>query len=169
MSMPPHTFSKKGSSTTRSSSAHAEAALSQIASSTNQPVAADIPKPTEQPHTSLPPPPSRLLSATCEPAAARGSRLQSDPFLPVCIHPSPPAGSQWWLPQLSLSWVPWFAVRTPPKNYGTRSSTVVLVDAKGRFKVVERYRSEENGDAGEEEARVHMGQVERNTFEFCDV
>lgn len=93
----------------------------------------------------------------------------------MCIHPSPLAGSQWWLPRLALSWVPWFGARTPKKNYGTRSSTVVLVDAAGRMKVVERNLGdgdgvgEENGNVGGEEARVHMRQAERNTFEFCDV
>ncbi len=95
----------------------------------------------------------------------------------MCIHPSPLAGSQWWLPRLSLSWLPWFGARALQRKYGTRSSTVVLVDAAGRMKVVERNLGDGNGGVSEEsgsivgdgEARVRMRQAERNTFEFCDV
>lgn len=48
-----------------------------------------------------------------------------------------------------------------PTRYGTRSSTVVLVDASGRMKVVERNLGDGRG--------VAMRDAERNTFEFCDV
>lgn len=48
-----------------------------------------------------------------------------------------------------------------PEEYGTRSSTVVLVDVSGRIKVVER-----NLDGG---GATKMVDEKRNTFEFCDI
>lgn len=65
----------------------------------------------------------------------------------------------------------------PRRRYGTRSSTVVLVDTTGRMKVVERnlvgVESDSGGGSGkgggDTEMLLHMRDGERNTIEFCDV
>lgn len=76
----------------------------------------------------------------------------------ICINPT--NVPQWLGTGSRWAWREAAPVATP-RQYGTRSSTVVLVDASGRMKVVERHL----GDG--KEAAIHN--AERNTFEFCDV
>ncbi|CAN0466584.1 unnamed protein product [Ascophyllum nodosum] len=56
----------------------------------------------------------------------------------------------------------WWTMNGIRSLYGTRSSTVVLVDASGRMKVVER-------NFGDEAGGGTMRDAKRSTFEFCDV
>ncbi|CAN0225580.1 unnamed protein product [Ectocarpus sp. 12 AP-2014] len=109
--------------------------------------------------------------------------LAGDPCQHVCIPPMV------WVPKLKL---PWAKSPSRPLMYGTRSSTVVLVDAAGRTRVVERNLGSVVGGAGEEgkrsgnkgtvaataaaaaapaeEAKIcRMRDADRTSFEFCDV
>ncbi|CAM9571362.1 unnamed protein product [Ectocarpus sp. 12 AP-2014] len=109
--------------------------------------------------------------------------LPGDPCQYVCIPPMV------WVPKLKL---PWAKSPSRPLMYGTRSSTVVLVDAAGRTRVVERNLGSVVGGAGEEgkrsgkkgtvaataaaaaapaeEAEIcRMRDADRTSFEFCDV
>ncbi|CBN76741.1 hypothetical protein Esi_0000_0553 [Ectocarpus siliculosus] len=70
--------------------------------------------------------------------------LAGDPCQNVCIPPTV------WVPKLKL---PWAKSPSRPLMYGTRSSTVVLVDAAGRTRVVERNLGSVVGGAGEEGKR----------------
>lgn len=56
----------------------------------------------------------------------------------------------------------WWMLNGRPRKYGTRSSTVVLVDTSGRMKVVER-------NLGDGTDKDDMRYASRKTYEFCDV
>ncbi|CAM9389881.1 unnamed protein product [Scytosiphon promiscuus] len=123
--------------------------------------------------------------APCPPQPSRGpsGRVPKDCWpsrLRVCVPPSIEPGT-WWAWPLQL---PWFeAAGKPPQGraHGTRSSTVVLIDAAGRTKVVERNLGRGNVDGGSgggggkgedgssEEMLLPMRYAKRTTFEFCDV
>ncbi|CAM9841980.1 unnamed protein product [Ectocarpus fasciculatus] len=100
-----------------------------------------------------------------------------DPSQCVCI----PATV--WVSKLRL---PWAKPPARPVRYGTRSSTVVLVDAAGRTRVVERNLGSvvvdgagEEGKRGGKKGTVaapvegvkkrRMRDADRTSFEFCDV
>ncbi|CAB1108073.1 unnamed protein product [Ectocarpus sp. CCAP 1310/34] len=109
--------------------------------------------------------------------------LAGDPCQCVCMPPTV------WLLGLKL---PWAKSPSRPPMRGTRSSTVVLVDAAGRTRVVERNLGSVVGGAGEEgersgrkgtvaataaaaaapaeEAEIcRMRDADRTSVEFCDV
>lgn len=108
-------------------------------------------------------------------AAYRAAGERIDPLASVCVPATTEVGTR-WLTGLSL----------PQKSYATRSSTVVLVDATGRMKVVERNLGGDRSDgtvtkggktgtvskddeSAAAAAAMHMRNAARNTFEFCDV
>lgn len=104
----------------------------------------------------------------------------------MCV-PATTAVGREWLARLKLGYLGLAGVLPPRKQYATRSSTVVLVDAAGRMKVVERNLGGDTSDGGWTKAgktgsardddgvaaaaaeAVHMRNAARNTFEFCDV
>eukprot|EP00903_Cladosiphon_okamuranus_P008969 g8581.t1 len=104
---------------------------------------------------------------------------RTDPLASVCVPATTEVGME-WLRSIKLGLLGWTA---PQRKYATRSSTVVLVDAAGRMKVVERNlggdksdgscaKGGKDGKAIDEvaaEEAMHMRNATRNTFEFCDV
>lgn len=141
------------------------------------PVPVQVAPPTRTHDTSLQP--NQSITSRPPPienTAARGAAGErTDPLASVCVPATTEEGMQ-WLRSL--------AAVLPRKKYATRSSTVVLVDAAGRMKVVERNlggdksdgtrtKGSKNGNAIDDEAAaedaMHMRNATRNTFEFCDV
>ena len=102
----------------------------------------------------------------------------------MCVPATAEVGTE-WLARLKLGYLG-LAAAIPRKKYATRSSTVVLVDASGRMKVVERNLGGDKSDGSWTKAEagksgnardddvaaaeaMHMRNAARNTFEFCDV